>query len=261
MEAETHFENIQGTIITNLHKANQNIRIAVAWFTDKEIIKQLEEISLRGVIVEIIVADNELNRSVDYSSLTNNGVKLLFFPVRGYGMMHHKFCVIDDILVINGSYNWTVNARSNNGENIQIAKDANTISQFLKKFEDLKHQALGLPIKAEGIKIEKPKSEIEKKTTEIEEDFEEEWNIYLNSKVSNYDREDLQKQGKTAAANTHGNSEVIPNKMSMIYQTIVEDTEVDKNEIQKLKVRLESKIDNYQAIHKQEAEEKKLLLN
>ncbi len=257
MQAETHFENIQDTIITNLQTAQQNIRIAVAWFTDKEIIKQLEEITLRGVTVEIIVADNDLNRSVDYSSLTKNGVKLLYFPVRGYGMMHHKFCVIDDKMVINGSYNWTVNARSNNGENIQIVKDADSIGQFHRKFEELKNQALGIPVKVEGIGVEKPKSEIEKKTTEIEEDFEEEWNIYLNSKVSNYDREDLQKQGKTSAANTHGNAEVIPNKMSMIYQKIVEDTEVDKNEIGKLRVRLENKIDNYQAVHKQEAEEKK----
>ena len=64
-------------------------------------------------------------------------------------------------------------------------------------------------------------------------------------------------QGKSSAANTNGNSEVIPNKMSMIFQTLKEDTEIDKKEIEKLKGRLENKIDNYQNINRQEASEKK----
>ena len=255
MQAETYFENIQSTILTKLHTAEKKIQVAVAWFTDKEIITQLEEIALRGVEIEIILADNDLNRNVDFTSLTNRGVNVLFFPVRGYGMMHHKFCVVDDKLVITGSYNWTVNARSNNGENIHIITDPNSIQQYIVKFEELKNQTLGLPYEKEEPVTQE--SEIEKKAIKIEEDFEDEWNIYLNSKVANYDRASLEKHGKIAAENTHGNSEVIPNKMSMIYQAIVGDTEVDKKEIEKLRGRLENKIDNYQTFHHQEAEEKK----
>ena len=257
MQTETYFEDIQSTIITKLHSAQKNIRVAVAWFTDKEIIEQLEEISDRGVQVEIIISDNEINRNVDFSSLENRGIMIHYFPVRGYGTMHHKFCVIDDQLVITGSYNWTVNAKSNNGENIHIVTDANSINQYIEKFKELKKQAMGLPIEKKEEDQEEKVSEIEKKTSEIEEDFEEEWNIYLNSKVSNYDKVQLEKDGKIAAENTHGNPDVIPNKMSRIYQSIVEDTEVDKKEIEKLRVRLESKIDNYQTTHLQESEEKK----
>jgi hypothetical protein len=256
MQTETHFEDIQSRIIEKLHTAENNIRVAVAWFTDKEIIEQLEEISLRGVKVEIIISDNDINRNVDFSPLENNGIKIHYFPVKGYGTMHHKFCVIDNKLVITGSYNWTVNAKSNNGENIHIVTDQISINQYIQKFDELKNQSLGLPI-IQNNELENPVSEIEKKTNEIEEDFAEEWNIYLNSKVSNYDKSLLEKEGKIAAENTHGNPEVIPNKMNKIYQSIVEDTEVDKKEIERLRVRLENKIDNYQNIHQQEAEEKK----
>jgi hypothetical protein len=257
MQTETHFEDIQSRIIDKLHSAEENIRVAVAWFTDKEIIKQLEEISLRGVKIEIIIADNEHNRGVDFTSLTDKGVVVHFYPTKGYGVMHHKFCIIDEKFLINGSYNWTVNARTNNGENIQISSDQESIEKFKVEFNELKLRALGLSRANAEVKVEKPQTEIEKKTIEIEEDFAEEWNIYLNSKVSNYDKSLLEKTGKIAAENTHGNPDVIPNKMNKIYQSIVEDTEVDKKEIERLRVRLENKIDNYQNIHQQEAEEKK----
>ncbi|MBO2546006.1 DUF1669 domain-containing protein [Salegentibacter sp. BDJ18] len=256
MQNATYFDDISTTIIEKLHSAEKNIRIAVAWFTDKEIIAQLEEIALRNVTIEIIVGDNDINRNVDFSNLISRGVDVLYFPVKGYGIMHHKFCVIDEKLVINGSYNWTLNAKTNNGENIQTVTDSKSIEQFIEKFKELKNQTLGNPIE-NGLEVEKPKTEIERKTIEIEEDFEEEWNIYLNSKVSNYDRDDLEKQGHVAAENTHGNPEVIPNKMNRIYQSVVEDTEVDKKEIERLRGRLENKIDNYHSLHLQEAEEKR----
>ncbi|TRO66945.1 phospholipase D-like domain-containing protein [Christiangramia sabulilitoris] len=257
MQTETHFEDIQSRIIEKLHSAEENIRVAVAWFTDKEIIEQLEEIALRGVKIEIIISDNEINRNVDFSPLEQKGIKIDYFPVKGYGTMHHKFCIVDNKLVITGSYNWTVNAKSNNGENIHIVTDEGSINQYIEKFKDLKNQILGIPVEKTEVASEPEQSEIEKKTSEIEEDFAEEWNIYLNSKVSNYDKASLEKEGKTAAENTHGNPDVISNKMNKIYQSIIEDTEVDKKEIERLRVRLENKIDNYQNIHQQEAEEKK----
>jgi phosphatidylserine/phosphatidylglycerophosphate/cardiolipin synthase-like enzyme len=37
METQAYFENIQQHIIKELHQAQQNIYIAVAWFTDREI--------------------------------------------------------------------------------------------------------------------------------------------------------------------------------------------------------------------------------
>lgn len=256
MEAETYFDNIQSEIIEKLQQANESIRVAVAWFTDKEIIAELEEIALKGVNIEIIISDNDINRNVDFQRLTDRGINILYYPVKGYGSMHHKFCIVDEELVITGSYNWTVNAKSNNGENIHVVTDADSIRKYINKFQRLKNDVLGIP-NPEIEEESQTQSEIERKTNKIEEDFEEEWDIYLNSNVVKYDKDLLLNQGKSSAENTHGNSEVIPNKMSMIYQSIVEDTEVDKKEIEKLKGRLENKIDNYQNIHSQEASDKK----
>lgn len=51
--------------------------------------------------------------------------------------MHHKFAVIDDTLLINGSLNWTQRAVLRNHENIMITSSKLFISQFLEEFENL----------------------------------------------------------------------------------------------------------------------------
>jgi hypothetical protein len=54
-------------------------------------------------------------------------------------MMHHKFCLIDDNITINGSYNYSYNASNNNVENIHISDDYSIYKQFLNEFEKLKY--------------------------------------------------------------------------------------------------------------------------
>ena len=38
-------------------------------------------------------------------------------------LMHNKFCIIDERIIITGSYNWTNKANKENNENIVIIKD------------------------------------------------------------------------------------------------------------------------------------------
>ena len=44
------------------------------------------------------------------------------------GIMHNKFCVIDNQIVISGSYNWTDNAELKNAENINITENDNELA-------------------------------------------------------------------------------------------------------------------------------------
>ncbi|MCE2743625.1 MAG: phospholipase D-like domain-containing protein, partial [Fluviicola sp.] len=56
------------------------------------------------------------------------------------GLMHHKFCLIDNVISINGSYNYTYNASNNNVENIQVSDDINIYRQWLAEFQRLKYK-------------------------------------------------------------------------------------------------------------------------
>lgn len=53
------------------------------------------------------------------------------------GIMHHKFIVIDDEILITGSYNWTKGAAERNMENIIILKHPDITSAYADEFEAL----------------------------------------------------------------------------------------------------------------------------
>lgn len=54
--------------------------------------------------------------------------------------MHNKFCVIDNQIVITGSYNWSDNAEYKNDENISIQVDPKQATKYSVKFRELRKQ-------------------------------------------------------------------------------------------------------------------------
>ena len=86
----------------------------------------------KGVDVRIITDDETLSSQGSYIiALADAGV-----PVRTdrnlQAKMHHKFVVIDDEVMLNGSFNWTYTAVNNNNENIVATSDSKQIASFKK---------------------------------------------------------------------------------------------------------------------------------
>lgn len=82
-----------------------------------------------------IITDDETTgaQGCDIQNLANAGI-----PIRNdnnlQARMHHKFIVIDDELVMNGSFNWTVSAVKYNNENVTVTTDQQMVSNFKKEF-------------------------------------------------------------------------------------------------------------------------------
>lgn len=51
--------------------------------------------------------------------------------------MHHKFVLIDNKLLINGSFNWTRNAITGNQENVVVTDYPQLVQAFQAEFEKL----------------------------------------------------------------------------------------------------------------------------
>ncbi|GAJ21443.1 unnamed protein product, partial [marine sediment metagenome] len=51
--------------------------------------------------------------------------------------MHHKFAIIDNRLLLTGSYNWTFSAYNRNDENLMIIDDPEIIEIFQNQFVNL----------------------------------------------------------------------------------------------------------------------------
>ena len=129
-------KKIQNAIQMELFKAENSIKIAVAWFTNELLLKVLVLKLKLGVTVEIILNDDEINRtgktSLDFTEFIKSGGILRWNKTNK--LMHDKFCVIDDHIVIFGSYNWT-NKAEYSEESVTISIDENdTTNFFLAKF-------------------------------------------------------------------------------------------------------------------------------
>lgn len=134
MNQQVFFENIRSQIIENLRECESELRIAVAWFTDKKIIKEVNDLINNDVNVEIIIYDDHVNKKDLFKTLYYSKAKIYLSKK----LMHNKFCVIDNKTVINGSYNWTLNAATNE-ENIQITYDNYEFAEkFSNQFDKLK---------------------------------------------------------------------------------------------------------------------------
>lgn len=137
MNSEVYFKGIKTKIREELSKASSSVYLAVAWLTDDELFEDLTELSSKGIGIQIILNDDEINGNsgLNLSEFYQNGGLVHYVDCK-ISLMHNKFCVIDKKTTINGSFNWTRKA-SSNLENITIFKDENISSKFLEQFEEL----------------------------------------------------------------------------------------------------------------------------
>lgn len=137
----THFSDIRSFLKTEIHKAEREILIAVYWFTNQELFDLLIDKLKEGVKVSLIIHNDFINNRVgglNFQSFIDRGGDFYFSTPEN--PMHNKFCVIDELTLINGSYNWTYYAESKNRENILVIKEeSEVINSFYNEFKRLKN--------------------------------------------------------------------------------------------------------------------------
>lgn len=139
MKSVVHFSNIKPEIIGQLKKATKEIKVAIAWLTDEDIIRTLTQRAESGLTVEIVMSESKENfRNISkWKDFLKHGGKLHIATPK---FLHHKFCIIDHTTIINGSYNWTYFAQSNEENVLVISLEAaNQEDDKLYRAFELKH--------------------------------------------------------------------------------------------------------------------------
>lgn len=142
MRLQAHFHHIKKVVTQNLQSAQSEILAVVAWFTDREIFDALCKQAQAGVQVAVAVLSDDVSRgpgTLNYQRLCNLGGKVVFLPPPSdcEPMMHSKFCVLDGITVITGSFNWS-GENQRNDENITVATEAPEFAaKYRLAFQDL----------------------------------------------------------------------------------------------------------------------------
>lgn len=139
---DSYFDDLEHKIKNELRYAKERIWICVAWIN----IPSYQEILLRkqdeGVEILILCNDDFKNtrNHNKISTLLHNKIYYVRNPIN-FTLMHHKFCIIDDSVLINGSFNWSKTAYYHY-ENIMVTRnDFSNIMKFKHEFCDLLYMA------------------------------------------------------------------------------------------------------------------------
>lgn len=120
-------------IVSTVSKAQKSIRFMAFSFTDASLGDAILQRANAGVRVQGIF--ERVGSQTAASRLTP-----LFcagLQVRQDGnryILHHKVFIIDDSIVVSGSFNFSANATTSNDENLIIIQDADMAAQFIAEF-------------------------------------------------------------------------------------------------------------------------------
>jgi phosphatidylserine/phosphatidylglycerophosphate/cardiolipin synthase-like enzyme len=135
-----------------LDGARQDIRAALYFFTNRTLAAAILRAHKRGVKIQVVIdGNNESDYSKGYY-LRQRGVDVRYarglpkqsrkskkskYRVKKFGLMHHKFMVVDDKFVATGSYNWTASAEKWNRENLLVIKSSSLARKYSVEFKNL----------------------------------------------------------------------------------------------------------------------------
>ncbi|HOJ93730.1 MAG TPA: phospholipase D-like domain-containing protein [Fervidobacterium nodosum] len=122
-------DKVEEHVVKLLLKARKKVWVCVYAFTDVNILTVLKYKSSQGVDVRIIT--DKWFYSSDLSKLPMENINVI-----SDRMLHHKFIIVDDIL-ITGSTNYTESGFHKNVEMIWITKDKWIVREYEKVFKTL----------------------------------------------------------------------------------------------------------------------------
>lgn len=120
-----------------LRTCKKTLDIAIFTLTNNNIAAAIQEAFTRGVKVRIIADDECCNMwgsdvsllaSIGIPCKTDNAIKF---------HMHHKFAIIDNQVIVTGSFNWTMQAVKFNQENILFYDNKEIAQRYTDEYNKL----------------------------------------------------------------------------------------------------------------------------
>lgn len=130
------YDDPEAVIINNIATAEEFISIAMYTFTDVEIAQAILEARDRGIDIRIYLDRSQVKAKYSRSRYFVQNNLEVRISSNNY-IMHNKFAVIDNEIVITGSYNWTASAGERNDENLLVIDDNYVVERYQDQFNNL----------------------------------------------------------------------------------------------------------------------------
>lgn len=132
----------EDAIVRSIDSAKSRIRMQAFLFSNKEITGALIRAHQRGVKVDVII-DKKMPKKKPNTTedLIEAGVPTFFDTA--HRTAHDKIIIVDDDIVLTGSFNFVKVAETKNGENLLILKSKPLAEEYVKNWE--KHFTHSVP--------------------------------------------------------------------------------------------------------------------
>ncbi|MEM3386503.1 MAG: phospholipase D family protein [Nitrososphaerales archaeon] len=123
-------------LISWIDRANESIHVLIYSFTSDAISAALITAKQRGVDVKVVFDDQQVDVSgSEYVKLKDAGVEVRV-DARS-SLMHNKVAIIDRLVLVTGSYNWSRAAEESNRENLIVLRDPKLASLYEEEFSKI----------------------------------------------------------------------------------------------------------------------------
>ncbi|KZC11861.1 PREDICTED: mitochondrial cardiolipin hydrolase [Dufourea novaeangliae] len=131
-----------------INRAEKRLDVCMYVLTCQLLSKAIVNAHKRGVIVNIILDRRMACTDSSQTALFHgNGIAVRMQELDV--LMHHKFVIVDNEIVITGSVNWTMSAFFGNFENILVTNQPSIVLPFVEEFDKL-WKLLEYPIESES---------------------------------------------------------------------------------------------------------------
>ena len=125
---------VEQIVVDNIHKAKHQILIQAYGFTSDAIFDALDSMHSLGVDVEVLLdKSNEISANSKLKSLKK--AKIVTMIDADPSIAHSKVIIIDTLVTITGSYNWTEHSKKN-VENIVVINDPEIALQYVDNWNE-----------------------------------------------------------------------------------------------------------------------------
>jgi len=123
-----------------INRANRSIHILIYSFTLDSVSDALIKAHSRGVDVKVVFEKGQITKYSEYQKLKAAGISVR--NDTNPKLMHDKVMIIDGIILITGSYNYSMSAEKYNNENIIIILSDSIASIYEEEFEKIWNQSI-----------------------------------------------------------------------------------------------------------------------
>jgi len=125
----------ESKVIEWIGRANSSIHILIYSFTLDSVSDALITAHNEGIEIKIVFEKSQISQYSEYPTLKTAGVTVR--NDTNSKLMHHKVMIVDETIVLTGSFNWSASGQESNNENLIVLNSTYIANIYEGEFQEI----------------------------------------------------------------------------------------------------------------------------